>query len=449
MEIVTKEIDTRKYTTDYIIAELIKVFEKKSLTTQANKINLSLDLTKPEYILADAFCNDGEIYFRCEYFRGQKKIYTGDIYKKQMEKDIGIMLDAVSYMVQREAFEQKCYKLYQLEWMMSHGFSIDDITSFIKASIVDQVKESGEGIANPVSAGNFAQCAIEELYNEGFDGQLFVCIDEFLDNEYKDPSYMQWLFNSQVDVIASEMKSEYEKYTGTCIDDLCDLKVHTSAGVLRAYKNNTPVNPGISVLFQPAGFEDEIDLMEACVYEDPDAARDGERPVDVVVKTFTDPKSEEFTTRNIIMREAILSALSPLETIYTHNMSADIIECFEEYLDDCGVAIPSPDDDEREEDNTAVLYGEVYSNLLDEVESLIIELLEGKSSMDEARRSIYNEFIGVVVKRKDPHLTPGLELIDPMIDVHFTKKRGVIDKILIDAKTLKDNGAEVISYRFS
>ena len=40
-----------------------------------------------------------------------------------------------------------------------------------------------------------------------------------------------------------------------------------------------------------------------------------------------------------------------------------------------GIIIPSPEDDQREEDNEATLYGSVYSDLLDNVEDVLIDIL--------------------------------------------------------------------------
>ena len=48
---------------------------------------------------------------------------------------------------------------------------------------------------------------------------------------------------------------------------------------------------------------------------------------------------------------------------------------FEDILDAHNIKIPSPEDDEREADNEAKLYGSVYSGLLDMVENSIIDLL--------------------------------------------------------------------------
>lgn len=61
--------------------------------------------------------------------------------------------------------------------------------------------------------------------------------------------------------------------------------------------------------------------------------------------------------------------------IYTHNEAAGIVNLFEEILDKHNIKIPSPEDDECSEDNSAALYGTVYGNLLDEVETILLEII--------------------------------------------------------------------------
>lgn len=50
-----------------------------------------------------------------------------------------------------------------------------------------------------------------------------------------------------------------------------------------------------------------------------------------------------------------------------------IVETFEEVLDRYDVTLPSSEDDEREQGNTARLYGMTYYGLLDAVEALIAD----------------------------------------------------------------------------
>ena len=62
-------------------------------------------------------------------------------------------------------------------------------------------------------------------------------------------------------------------------------------------------------------------------------------------------------------------------TVYTHDEAMLIVEMFEDVLDTYNIRVPSPEDDEREPDNEAKLYGSVYSDLLDNVEESLIALL--------------------------------------------------------------------------
>ncbi len=87
-------------------------------------------------------------------------------------------------------------------------------------------------------------------------------------------------------------------------------EVHTSAGVLRAYKSADPGQPGICVMLQPAGYNCEIDMSYVSVYENSDyKTEQNERPVDVSIMTYSDVYTEDYTSKNIIRREFIVEAL--------------------------------------------------------------------------------------------------------------------------------------------
>lgn len=62
--------------------------------------------------------------------------------------------------------------------------------------------------------------------------------------------------------------------------------------------------------------------------------------------------------------------------IYTRDEAMLIVEMFENVLDTYNIKVPSPEDDEREPDNEAKLYGSVYSDLLDNVEESLIDPLD-------------------------------------------------------------------------
>ena len=62
--------------------------------------------------------------------------------------------------------------------------------------------------------------------------------------------------------------------------------------------------------------------------------------------------------------------------IFTHDEAARIVEMLEDVLEEYGIRVPSPEDDEREPDNMAVLYGSTYYGLLDSIEERLIQILE-------------------------------------------------------------------------
>lgn len=80
-----------------------------------------------------------------------------------------------------------------------------------------------------------------------------------------------------------------------------------------------------------------------------------------------------------------------MNNIYTHDEAAQIIEVFENVLAYYNIKVPSPEDDEREPDNEAALYGSVYSDLLDDVEDRLIDMLERKDGLSKI---VAGEFSG-------------------------------------------------------
>ena len=85
------------------------------------------------------------------------------------------------------------------------------------------------------------------------------------------------------------------------------VEVATSAGVIKAYAGATKELPGIFVMFQPAGSDDEIDMTSVICYEE-DLTVDHERPVDVVILTYGDPYTDDSTSKVIIKREDVMEA---------------------------------------------------------------------------------------------------------------------------------------------
>lgn len=69
--------------------------------------------------------------------------------------------------------------------------------------------------------------------------------------------------------------------------------------------------------------------------------------------------------------------------IYIRNETADILEMFDDVLVDNGIKVPSPEDDERGEDNGAALYGSVYYDLYDRVEYALLDIIKKVKAGEE------------------------------------------------------------------
>lgn len=72
----------------------------------------------------------------------------------------------------------------------------------------------------------------------------------------------------------------------------------------------------------------------------------------------------------------IIGADTPVEKVYTRDIAAQIVENFENVLEEQDITLTSPEDDEKEPDNAAHLYGSTYYDLLDVTEAIIIQTLE-------------------------------------------------------------------------
>lgn len=64
-----------------------------------------------------------------------------------------------------------------------------------------------------------------------------------------------------------------------------------------------------------------------------------------------------------------------MKKIYTHDEAARLVDAFDEVLSQHNIHVPSPEDDEREEDSMVGLYGSTYSDLLDYVENKLVDII--------------------------------------------------------------------------
>lgn len=80
------------------------------------------------------------------------------------------------------SIKEKAYQLYKIDWLSSHGYTLDDVLKKVW-TIINHVGFDIEVEADLLDA-------FEEV---GFNGEIYACFDEFIDNEYQDNHYMEYL----------------------------------------------------------------------------------------------------------------------------------------------------------------------------------------------------------------------------------------------------------------
>lgn len=89
-----------------------------------------------------------------------------------------------------------CYELYKIDWKHSHMITTE--------REMDSIKDYYEGLVFD---------DIDYTYNDyleefGYNGELYVCYDEFLDTEYLDEDYICSLLNNEelIDMYRNHIK---------------------------------------------------------------------------------------------------------------------------------------------------------------------------------------------------------------------------------------------------
>ena len=89
----------------------------------------------------------------------------------------------------------RIYELYQLDWLMSHGYSLMDVVRGCAEEAVIATFNTCQD--NPGATEIYDIDPLERVEDgicswssDGFGGERWVCYDEFLGAEYRDVSYV-------------------------------------------------------------------------------------------------------------------------------------------------------------------------------------------------------------------------------------------------------------------
>ena len=114
----------------------------------------------------------------------------------------------------KKDFEERCYRAYQLDWMISQGYSLHDLKEILTGIAVENVEA---GLAETLTDAESVRTEATDLTDSflddtGFHGSLFVCKDEFLGAEYLDEGYMKHLTGLMSD--SDRNFKLWQKYSG-------------------------------------------------------------------------------------------------------------------------------------------------------------------------------------------------------------------------------------------
>lgn len=93
---------------------------------------------------------------------------------------------------------QRVYELYQLDWLMSHGYSLMDVVGGCAEEAVIATFNECQNTPNAIEVYDINPLARVEdgicsWLDDGFGGECWVCYWEFLGAEYRDVSYVSEL----------------------------------------------------------------------------------------------------------------------------------------------------------------------------------------------------------------------------------------------------------------
>lgn len=173
--------------------------------------------------------------------------------------------------------KQKAYEKYQLDWMASHGKSLDDLVDCVQAWWEDD--ETREFCSPKTAFADFEKA--------GFDGEIWACFDEFLEIEYRDMEYMGSLLNPD----------EYIEYL---MDRTCDRVISEFKNSFYFLSNFYPASfyyKGVKFLNAEAAFQAQKDPGRAreFAYLKPSEAKRLGRQVDLREDWETVKASEMFS----------------------------------------------------------------------------------------------------------------------------------------------------------
>lgn len=187
---LTDRIDDVVYVPDTSLNEISDITEKKNLKEDDIDKILECACTIRDF-LREGYGNEKlakNIYAQCDWQHPNIMDIMNCTDNDEAVRKYGQSWDdmqAFDRLIKKT--RKELYRLYQLDWMMTHGYSVADIVK-ICAEYADDVSTE----KNDTDCGSDLDYYSFKNYilKQGINGELFVCYDEFLHTEYLNKDYV-------------------------------------------------------------------------------------------------------------------------------------------------------------------------------------------------------------------------------------------------------------------
>ena len=220
-----------------------------------------------------------------------------------------------------ETMKRELYRMYQLDWMSSNGYGIQDIFQAMENTKddfeIDQAEHPDEDRQYTLND------LVDGFEEQGFDGNMYSSFEEFCQEELRDEEYIYGLIDrNQRDTelrplyrtfLSHEEENQQERF-----EALVDKIAHAAAKRSNLSIGEDEYGKNISCLIPPAAddFLDDRDIQKVLDSNDPDVS-------------LKDIVEEAFEQNDGTIEDAIWDA-------YDHDISSSDRQFFDSYRNSQG-----------------------------------------------------------------------------------------------------------------
>ena len=223
MEIVTKTLDCLTANAEMVAKKIREVVLNND--GRRYRVNFSLNTQHPSAVFV-RLLTTGSVNIKYIHERELiRELIISEIGQRTGNETVDIIkefLRDVDKTIRLKAdFEQKCYEAYQLDWMIAHGHSLDELYK-LWLSYEQDMFDPDDFNESPFDESDLERSMIQArdmfLYQYGFgEGQVYASKEKFLTHEFMDSDYMEHLLTLMPNTMANRVYYYCEYKSGEVI----------------------------------------------------------------------------------------------------------------------------------------------------------------------------------------------------------------------------------------